>query len=225
MKRSTALATVILAGTGIAPVAAQADHKPGHEQGGGQPPASALSLTAQPNPSLSGRVVTLSGKLASQNKSGQSVTLRSDPFPFDVFGNVGTATTNAAGDFTFAQRPTVNTRYQARSGSDESAPVTVLVRPRVGLRLSDYTPRKRQPVRFFGRVCPEHDGSVVAIQRRFSGGFRSLGRARLRDLPGSRCSTYSRAFRLNRDGRFRVVIGGHADHARGISRSRVANVS
>lgn len=222
MKSSTILASALLAIAALAPATAGADHRPGHTGGGGN--AGNLTLDGQPNPVLAARALALSGKLTGPNSSGQRVTLRSDPFPFDVFGAAGDATTDANGDFSLVQRPTVNTRYQARSGNEESAIVTVLVRPRMGLRLSDYRPRKRQRVRFSGRVCPQHDGSVVAIQRRSDRGFRTVARARLRDVPGSSCSSWRRVLRPARDGRFRVVLGGHADHARGVSRSRLANV-
>jgi len=225
MNRSIGLITALFTAACFAP-AASADHKPGHQGGGGGGNAGNPSLRASPNPVLSGRTLTLTGKLTGANNSGQQVTLRSDPFPFGVFGNVvATATTDANGDFTFTQKPTLNTNYVARRGGDESSPVTVAVQPRVGLRLSDYTPRRGQSVRFFGRVCPQHNGSTVAIQRRFSTGYRTVRRATLRAIPGSGCSSWTRTFRVRRSSRYRTVIGAHADHIRGVSRTRVARVS
>jgi hypothetical protein len=217
MKRM-AVAVIALA---IWPVAAAADHRPGHGGGGG---GGNLTLAAQPTTVTFGRAVTLSGKLTGANNAGRQVNVRSDPFPFDTFDNAGSATTNAQGDYTLAQSPTVNTRYQARSGNEESAIVTVLVRPRVSLRLSDSTPRRGQRVRFSGRVCPEHDGSRVAIQRRSRAGFRTVARATLRDIPGATCSRYARRLRVRRDGTYRAVIRGHGDHATGVSPRRRANV-
>ena len=218
MKRIAASVAIVA----LCPVAASAHHQPGHGGGGGG--AGNLTLAAQPTTVVSGRTVTLSGKLTGANNAGRPITLRSDPFPFDNFGNAGTATTNASGDYSFAQKPTVNTRYQARSGNEESAIVTVLVRPRVGLRLSDRTPRAGQRVRFSGRVCPEHDGSRVAIQRRSAGRFRTVARARLRDVAGSTCSRYVRRLRVRRDSTYRTIIRAHADHATGISPRRRAIV-
>jgi hypothetical protein len=214
MTRSAALATAVLATVCAIPGTA-----------GAQKPADTLSLIATPNPVLSGRDLSLSGRLTGDKVADQKVTLRSDPFPFDGFGNAGNATTNASGDFLLVQKPTVNTRYQARKGQAESAIVTVLVRPLVTLRLSDSTPAAGQRVRFSGRVCPEHDGSRIAIQRRSSTGFRTVRRATLRDVPGSGCSSWTRTFRVRRDGRYRAVIGAHADHIRGASRTRLANAS
>jgi hypothetical protein len=214
-----AVAVIALA---VWPVAAAADHRPGHGGGGGSP--GNLTLAAQPSTVTFGRAVTLSGKLTGNNNSGRPVTLRSDPFPFDNFDNAGNATTNAQGDYSLTQTPSLNTRYQARSGNEESAIVTVLVRPTVSLRLSDSTPRRGQRVRFSGRVCPEHDGSRVAIQRRSRTGFRTVGRATLQDVPGTTCSRFARGLAVRRDGTYRAVIRGHNDHATGLSRSRRANV-
>ena len=101
--------------------------------------------------------------------------------------------------------------------------MTVLVRPRVSLRLSDYTPKRGQRVRFSGRVCPEHDGSALLIQRRSSTGYRHRPQTTLRDIPGSTCSSYRRTFRIYRDGRYRAAIAKHGDHFTGVSASRVAN--
>ena len=57
--------------------------------------------------------------------------------------------------------------------------------------------------------------------------FRELeaDEATLRDIPSSACSSYRRVIRVGADGRYRTVIGGHADHARGVSPVRRANVS
>ncbi len=214
MRPTTALGAALVAAA-ILPASAGAAPKP----------PTTLTLSAAPNPVVAAGNLTLTGKLTGDKVADQKVTLRSDPFPFDAFVNTGDATTNAGGDFALIQRPTVNTRYQARVGNDESAIVTVLVRPRVGLRLSDPTPAAGQRVRFTGRVCPEHDGVIVAIQRRSGSRFKTVRRATLRDIPSSACSSYRRVIRVGADGRYRTVIGGHADHARGVSPVRRANVS
>ena len=217
-----ALLAVIAVGA-LAPAAANAGHKPGHTGGGGG--TGNLTLTATPNPVVSGRTLTLSGKLTGQNNSGQVVNIFADPFPFadNGFTPAGGPTTNATGDYQLTLKPTINTRYQARRGNEASGIVNVLVRPAVSLRLSDYTPKRAQRVAFAGRVCPQHDGSRLSIQRRYSTGYRTVARTTLKDIAGSTCSSYRRVFRVYRDGRFRAVIGSHADHATGVSRSRVAN--
>jgi hypothetical protein len=216
VNRITVAISLGAAALAAVPLAAQAQKPP-------KQPAN-LTLAAQPNPVVFGRSVTLSGKLTGPNHDGKSVNLQSDPFPFGSFTNVASATTSATGDYSLPQNPTVNTRYQAKQGGNESAVVTVLVRPAVRLRLSDSTPARGQKVRFSGRVCPEHDGATLSIQRRFSNGYRTVKRTTLQDVPGSTCSSYKRSFRVFRDGRYRSVIVAHADHATGRSRSRLVDV-
>lgn len=219
MNRTTLALAAAFATLGLTPLAADAAKPPKPPKTPGK-----LTLAATPNPVKFGRSVTLSGKLNGANNAGQVVNVFADAFPYGAFNKVATATTNVSGAYALLQKPSVNTRYQTRQGAEQSAVVTVLVRPTVSLRLSDYTPKRGQRVRFSGRVCPQHDGSTLAIQRRFSTGYRTVRKTTLRDIPGSTCSSYRRAFRVYRDGRYRAVIGGHADHATGLSRSRVADV-
>jgi hypothetical protein len=219
MNRATlglALATTVLC---LAPLAAQAAAKPPKQ---GQ---NSLTIAASTSPVVFGRSTAISGKLLGPNAGGQKINLRADPFPFDKAVAAGSATTSAAGDWTLAQSPTVNTRYQARAGSVESPVITVLVRPAVSMRVSDSTPKRGRRVRFAGRVCPEHDGARLVIQRRSKDGrYRTVARATLRDRAGSTCSRYRRALRIRRDGRYRALIAAHSDHAAGRSRSRLIDV-
>jgi hypothetical protein len=187
-------------------------------------PGSTLSIAAKPSPVVFGRSTLVSGRLVGSNAAGQTVTLRFDPFPFDKFSNAGTIVTSATGDYAFTQKPAVNTRYQTRVGNVRSAIITVLVRPAVSLHLSDSTPKRGQRVRFSGRVCPQHDGSALSIQRRSHGKYRTIAHATLKHVAGSSCSSYRRTLRIRRDGRFRAVLARHADHATGLSRPRVARV-
>jgi hypothetical protein len=182
------------------------------------------TLLAAPNPVVAGRILTLSGNLSGAKNSGKAVNLFADGFPYDTFVKVGSATTNANGDYQLTLKPTLNTRYQARQGANQSALVTVLVRPAVSLKLSDYTPRRGQRVRFSGRVCPQHDGTTLAIQRRSGGRYKTIARTTLAHIAGSTCSSFRRTLRIRSTGRFRAVIAAHADHATGLSRSRVARV-
>jgi len=221
------LFVVIAAAISVAialPVVANAGHKPGHSGGGGGGGgAEALSLGAAPNPIVLGRGAVLSGRLNGPNKAGRIVTLRGAPHPFTSFtNNIATTTTDAAGNYSFTRRPGLHTRYGVRVGAILSPTVTVLVRQRVSLRLSDRTPRRGQLVRFSGRSCPTHDGAVVSIQKRTStGGWRTVRRTTLRD--SSRCSVYSKRLRIYSDGTFRTVVARDADHARGFSPRRSAD--
>jgi hypothetical protein len=215
MRRTLFIATAAV--VGIVVPTASADHRPGH----GAPRN--VTISSSHKTIKFGGTVTLSGKLTGSNNSGRPVTIEQDPFPIDTFIPAGTATTNATGDWAFGHKPTVNTRYRARSGSAESQNQDVMVRPAITLRLSDRTPRVGQRVRFFGRLCPEHDGVKVALQRRFRTGWRTLRSATLKDVVGSTCSSYSRRLRVRRDGAYRTRFHGDADHVAGNSRVRRAN--
>ena len=172
-----------------------------------------------------GGTATLSGKLTGQNNSGRNVTVEKDPFPFGTFETAGTTQTNASGDWSFADKPTVNTHYRARSADSESKIVDVNVRPAISFALSDSTPAVRQRVRFFGRFCPEHDGTAVALQQRVAPNqWRSIRTLVLQDIPGENCSSYARTLRPRRTRAYRVHFNGDAHHAAGNSRVRVARV-
>jgi hypothetical protein len=188
-----------------------------------KPPAKNLTIAATPDTVKFGRAVTLSGKLTGANNSGRPVTVEADPFPFDnVFTAAGApVTTNAQGDWTFSDKPTVNTHYRARSGNAESKVVDVSVRPAISLRLSDRTPKVGTLERFSGRLCPEHDGVRVGLQLRVRPNeWRTVRRPMLHDIPGSTCSSYAKRLRIRRDRTFRVHFFGDADHVEGNSRAR-----
>jgi hypothetical protein len=222
MKRTTAL----LAGLFVAallPALASADHKPGHPKGPGTPGGPGnFTIAANPNPIVFGRTTTIAGRLSGPDNAGKTVTLRGDGYPFGAFQNVATAVTNAQGDYSFAQTPALNTRYHARQGSQETGVVTVLVRIRTSLRVSDRTPRRGQVVRFSGRACPKHNGALVRLQRLTRRGWVTVRSTRLRDARG--CSAYSRRMRVYRDARYRTVVLRDADHANGISARRLVDV-
>jgi hypothetical protein len=217
MRLRTAVPIVSLLAVPVAfPGAVAADHKPGHNPGG----TTGLSLAAKPAPVVFGSATVLSGRLNGSTKAGVTVTLREDPYPFgDGAKPVATAVTDAQGDYGFTRRPPVNTTYGVSAGPTRSSNVLVNVRIRMSLRVSDSTPGAGQVVRFKGRACPAHTGTIVAIQRRSSTGrYVTVRRTTLK--AATTCSAYSRAFRIYRDGRYRVTADD-ADHARGYSRSRV----
>jgi hypothetical protein len=185
------------------------------------------NITIAPNTATIkfGGAATLSGKLNGNNNSGRSITIEADPAPFDgTFSNAGTTTTNATGDWTFAAKATQNTRYRTRFGNAESKTVDVNVRPAITLRLSDRTPAAGQRVRFFGQLCPEHDGTVVALQRRVGTLWRTARNVVLKDIPGGTCSKYSRGARVRKDSAWRIHFNADGDHVAGNSRVRRANV-
>ena len=209
------------------PVVAMADHRPGHGTPG--PDAATLTLSASSTAVTFGRSTTLSGDLRGSDRVGKVVELEEDQFPFadSGFRSVATAVTNDKGSYSFNRVPVRHTRYRVvakTSPPATSSPVTVTVRLRVGIRLSDSTPRRGQLVRFSGSVAPEHDGRSVLIQRRTSSGsYRTVARTRLVDA-GTTRSIYGRRVRLYRDGVYRTRVSGDTDHSTGTSRLRTVDV-
>jgi hypothetical protein len=189
-----------------------------------KPTPTALSISANPAAVKVGGSVTLSGKLTGSNVAGRNVRVEQDPYPLGGFDTAGSATTNAAGDWSLVVKPTANTRYRAGAGKADSPTLDVMVRPSVTLKLSDRTPRRGRKVRFSGRVCPEHDTVAIALQRRTKSGWRTVASPVLADVPGATCSSFARRLRVRRDGAYRARFPGDADHAAGNSRVRRANV-
>jgi hypothetical protein len=194
-----------------------------------KPKDNKVTLSAAPNPIRFANATTLSGKVTGPDHAGVAVTLRADPFPVGADSIAGTATTDANGNFQFTGiMPDRNTRYSVSAKTSppvESAAVDVLVRVRVTLRLGDKTPRVGQRVRFFGSAAPQHDGSVVRLQRRrATGSWKTVGLTLLRDA-GDERSRYSRRLRIRRDGTYRArVIAVDGDHLSGTSRRRSVEV-
>jgi hypothetical protein len=185
-----------------------------------------LSISAAPNPVVFGKTVAITGKLTGSDSAGETVTLRDDPFPFSNFGNPTSTTTKADGTYAFTVAPTVNTKYEATAKSKAPATspaLTVLVAPRVGLVVSDLTPKVGQTVTFQGRVYPPHDGQNVLLQRHNSTGWHTLATIPLVHATDT-YSFYSHKRKVTRNGTFRVVKPKDADHARGTSPRRKLTV-
>ena len=216
------------------PAAALGDHKPGHAGGGGGGGGATTvsALDAKPNPLVFGASTVLSGRLSGTTTGGVTLRLEADesrPYGDQYKPATGpngaplTAVSEQSGRFAFTLRPQRNTQYRVVAQSAPpatSAPRLVLVRPLVGLIVSDRTPRAGSFVRFRGTVRPAHDGRTVLIQRRSSTGrFVTVARTALRDA-GAVYSSYSRRVRVNRDGAYRVKLAGDADHVNGFSTVR-----
>ena len=189
-----------------------------------KPAPGTLTIAADHAKVKFGASVTLSGKLGGANVSGRAVKVEQDVYPLSSFSTVGTATTNATGDWSLAVKPTANTRYRASSGKTDSPTVDVMVRPAITLKLSDRTPRHGQRVRFSGRLCPEHDSVAIQLERKTSSGWKKVASPVLADIPGGTCSKYSARKRVRRTGSYRAHFLGDADHAAGTSPRRRATV-
>jgi hypothetical protein len=194
------------------------------------PPAGAAAVTIAATPPVVtfGKPVTIAGHVA--GRPSTKVELEQTPFPYtDPFKNAAQGSTDAAANYSFQVTPALNTRYHVATKSPPatSADVTVLVRTKVGLRLSDRTPRRGARVRFKGSVLPAHDGARVRIQRRTLAGWRTIARPVLRaatPVDGVARSKYRKRIRVRRDSAYRTVMPSHGDHARGKSAKRRARV-
>jgi len=201
--------------------------KPPKPPGGGGP--NAITLAAAPNPISFGSFVTLSGRLTGPSNGGKTVRLQADPAPFadNGFSEKITKATAANGTYSFAQAPGVNTRYRvvaATTPAVTSAVVVVSVAYRVGLSVSDSTPRRGSSVRFSGCVGPRKDGSIAFIQKQRSDGrFVTVARATL-TAGTTMHSLYSKRLRISSGGAYRVHVSGDASHIAGNSRTRTLTV-
>ena len=145
------------------------------------PKPGATSLKASAQQVTFSQPIALSGKVKGA-KQGVTVTIERRAVNSTTYGPAGTATTDANGDFSFADRPAKSSVYKATAGTAASPEVAVAVAPLVGLKVGDSTPRKGQRVRFKGTVRPQHDGTRVAIQRKRADGSWVTARSpRLRD--------------------------------------------
>lgn len=176
-----------------------------------------------------GAAARLTGTVKAKGKTDVTKILvylqRADP-PFTVFRDIagGPHTPLADGTFAFAVKPVRNALYRAvvrQSTGDVLSPnQLVRVRLRVGLGVSDLTPKRGTLVTFAGNVNPGHAGRTVQIQRRTATGtWNTVARATLRALRPTR-STFRRAIRIFRSGTFRVRAAHPADHVANVSRVR-----
>lgn len=216
MKRALTIGTLALL---TASSTAWATHRPGHRPGSGN-----LNAAANPFVLTFGAATTVSGKLSGQNSGGQRVTLAEDPFPYgNGFVDVANATTDANGNYSFRVVPGTNRNYRV-TARGQQAFTGVRVRMRVTLFLSDYTPVRRQLVRFSGFVHPRHDGRAILIQRLSATGVWVTVRRTVLLASTSTRSRFSTLLRVFSSSRYRALVGSDGDHLTGISRSRFARV-
>lgn len=192
--------------------------------------AQAVSFAAAPSTIVFGSSSALSGTVSGPQTAGVTVQLDADETrPYgDAYKPTGrTAVTAANGRYSFSAAPGKNTQYRVTARTSPtvtSAAKLVLVRIRVGLRVSDSTPRRGSRVLFSGSVFPAYDGRSALIQKRSpSGRWVTVVSTPLRDAGTSR-SSFSRRLRVSRDGTYRVKVSGDANRVNGFSRLRALNV-
>jgi hypothetical protein len=215
--RTATVAIFLFAVVVAAPLAGVGAAKP--------PKPGQLSLTSSAPIITFGQKDTLSGQLKGGG-AGVTVQLQQQPAPFTGgFKNVAgaDATTDNQGKFSVSVQPGVSTKYRAvakASPTVTSPELTLPVRFKVTLHLSDYTPARGQRVRFSGSTAPAHDSATVYIQRRTAtGGYRTVSRAVLQHTGGN-FSTYSKRISITGDGVFRARVLKDDLHATGTSRAK-----
>jgi hypothetical protein len=130
------------------------------------------------------------------------------------------ATTGSDGIASCYVKPSANTIFEWRFagwpglGASWSGRSTLQVRARVGLKVSDATPRRGQPTVFTVAVAPSHPGRNVELQRLTGSGWRTVRTAAL-------WSTSARTFTITptQTGTttWRARFGGDSDHAANVS--------
>lgn len=197
-----------------------------------KPAQPSLTIAAKPASVTYGGSVVITGSRRGQNHGNRPVALQANPYPFAAFKDVAVTRTDSKGAYRFSVKPRRHTHYRTVSPSPatiydtviRSPEVVVHVRLRVGIHLSDSTPRRGQRVRFFGAVAPKHNGRRVFIQRRRSDGrWVTIARGLTRNAPGN-LSRYSKRVRIFRTGVYRVRVRGDADHSTGTSARRSIRV-
>ena len=157
---------------------------------------------AEVNPNGS---TVLSGNISGTGNAGREVILQANPFPFAGFGDASNAQiADAAGTFSFPVLDVpVNTVFRVRVPDQEnlfSNEVPVAVRINVSASAPNKV-RKGRKVTFKGRVTPANEGAPVEVQRKFRDVWVTVRRTRL-----SSESTFKQKLRLQRSGKFRVLV-------------------
>ena len=180
-----------------------------------------LTIAAGTNPVPFGKTTTISGRLRGSDNASKTIELGENPFPFrdnDPFKPVGTATTDANGDYSFTVTPELNTNYRTRTMNVDpaqvSGPVFVRVKMRISRSVDDRTPDAGDTVTFSGKVAPAHDDLNVLIQRRRpTGTWRTITTVGLDPGPaGEDTSVYTAEVTIKRDGVWRARIKRDEDH-------------
>jgi hypothetical protein len=128
-----------------------------------------LTLLAAPDPISYGQSLMLTGVVA--GGSNVPVTLLARSAHQQGFAPIAEVTSDSSGGYAFpAEKPLVNTFYEARSAGGKSAVVYEGVRDVLTVQLSTTTVQAGQALTFSGTVSPQHVGHVIYLERENSSG-------------------------------------------------------
>jgi predicted GH43/DUF377 family glycosyl hydrolase len=178
-----------------------------------QPPP-VVSLAASAPSTTFGTAVTLSGRLSRNGipQAGQAVSILAQPVGSAAFALLGSAVTDAAGNFTLAVSPDRTTTFKATAGGVTTEPsVTVSVAHRVKLMV------KRRGTKGYvkGSIGPAHRGLLVRLQQKNGKKWSTI-----KKLKTSSKSTFSAVVKkLKKTGKyqFRVLTPADTEHLAGTS--------
>lgn len=183
---------------------------------------SGATITATPNPAQWGQPVSITGRLSGSGISGVDMRLERQEWPYTgIFSGVGSAVrTSSRGGSVFSLPVFRSVRLRVVAAGVASAPVTVLVRPKVGF-FSSRTASGRLRVR--GSIWPQLPASRVSLQRRTATGRWVPADRGTTTATGTNRSRYALSARLPSIAAvWRVVVLPPSDGAyvRGVSRER-----
>jgi hypothetical protein len=175
-------------------------------------PPKTLTITATPPELIFGQISTLSGNASQAGAplASQSVSLLQEPAGAAVFTAFGSATTDAAGNWSSVVTPQSNTTYEASLGGATSPTAVVNVHQKITLKAA----RKLGSATFKGTIAPAHPNRPVVIQIKKGASFVTF----LKTKTGA-TSAFSAKKKLKPCGKFkfRAVTAADADHLDGTS--------
>jgi plastocyanin len=121
-------------------------------------PRASVTLTSARTSTAYAAALTLSGVVSNQ-QANETVIVQSQDCGKTTLTRLGTATTTAGGNWTFTVRPTINTVYQGRWRTNDSAKLSVKVSPAIRLTRSG----RRFTVQ--ATAAQSFTGKIVAFQR------------------------------------------------------------
>jgi hypothetical protein len=167
-----------------------------------------VSLSASPNPVAPGQGTTLAGTLTGTGNAGRKIVLQSNPWPYTQgFRNASNEQlTNAQGGFAFPLLAVLfNTQYRVQM---PERPAVVSPIGTVGVlfiahtHVNKHRVKRGRRVHFSGSIFPARSGAQVALQKKKSGRWVTVGGTVTRS--GGK---FSKRLKIRRGGSYRVWAG------------------
>jgi hypothetical protein len=136
---------------------------------------SQLSIASNPNPSVDGQKVTISGRLLG-GSSGTTVSLWQKLPGQATFTRVAQTTTNSTGNYSIvrgAGMVQMNTTWYTSTGTGGATSRKLPQRVDAQVKLVTWTVANRL-LKLKGHVSPSHRGERIALQRRTANGWQTI---------------------------------------------------